>query len=1528
MSEKKTRAQVIKKGIARTISWTIIALLTLTLGLLLLLQVPSFQTFIAKKTANYLSEKTGFTTTLSKVSIKWLDEIELEGLAIRDTQDSLMIGADKILIDFNITDLFSEQSINLDELRTEKLKVQLINNAVDGDLNINAFIAQINKLSTSTDTTASAKPFEIDRIRLLQSDFIISNPSLDTIEDGVDYNHLHFAELFGDIRNLRVSNDTIELNILGLEGLEPKTGFRINNLRTNFHYSKTKIGLTELNLSAGTSVIKDSLVFRFSNPSNLSYFIDSVSIEASMNNSRIYSEDLALFAPAVAGYDQFYILDGEISGPVSNISMNDFRLGFGRASHFSGNLSFEGLPDIDNTFVMANLLNSSVVMSDLSPYLDRESLKQISSLGRVNFTGEFIGLFNDFVANGSFKTALGNINSDINMKLSPGQIPQYRGALALQNFNLGKFINNTENVGLVSMKGNIEGQGFNQEDADLLLDASFSSLGLKGYDYTNITTDVRFAGNLFQGDIKIDDPNLKFNATAFIDLRNNLDLINITAQLDTAFLRELNLTEEDIFVSTKVYTDLRGLQIDSLTGYAEFLDNYIVYNGRSLKLDSLEFQSIKKNQDRQIRLSSSLIDAEIFGQFNFTTIIEDAQIFAKEIELALINDKEEINSYYSEKNLASEAAYYRADFTFNLKDANPIIQLFDPYIYVSENTNVEGSFINGYTSIFALNSEIETVRVGTNTFNNNLIDINTSKIADSTDILASAYIESKRYDADADEGTLEDIYVNLIWSEKKIDFSSRIVQAPTNSIAEVFGTINLLREGTEIKFQPSNLLALEQNWQFADNNRIFIAGKEIDFENLRIVSQDQSISLTGSISEDPSKNLRLVMDNFQIENLNPFSPYPFFGMADGYLDIQDFYDNQIFDANLDILEFRIERFLAGDVSLVSKWNTEEQFVDIALGVVRDGEKVIALDGFYFPNEIDDQLKLIANLNNANLNIAEPFLAGLFSEMAGKVTGQISVTGSLDNPVVEGTGKMDNGKLKFNYLNTVYNFDGSIIFDQNEIGFRGLNLIDKDNNRGQITGGIFHDGFKDFVVDIRGSMSNLLVLNTTIRENELYYGTAVATGTFNILGPFSNLEVGVRATTNKGTNLYIPISSSNSVEQSEFIHFIDFQDSLVLAEINLEREVVLSGLKLDFDIAVTPDAYAEIIFDQKAGDIIRARGRGNLKLQIDTNGQFNMFGDYEITEGAYNFTLYGIINKEFIVEPGSKISWLGDPYEAILDIQASYRQLASLAPLVRNESALNDPAVQRRYPTRVTMDLTGSMLSPEIDFGIVIDEYPQGNIELETLVTSFKFRLENDEQELNRQVFSLIILRKFSPENSFGTGGGGGFGRSVSEFFSSQLSHYVSQIDENLEVNIDLAGLDEQALNTFQLRLSYTFLNGRLRVTRDGAITNLSNEVDVTSLAGDWTAEYLLSADGAFRVKIFSRTNLNMASTALNNTATTTGISLMYTQSFDKLDELFTSIRGKNRAEAIRRENLTKEEQEIEKNKESSKETDDQKLPLS
>lgn len=345
---------------------------------------------------------------------------------------------------------------------------------------------------------------------------------------------------------------------------------------------------------------------------------------------------------------------------------------------------------------------------------------------------------------------------------------------------------------------------------------------------------------------------------------------------------------------------------------------------------------------------------------------------------------------------------------------------------------------------------------------------------------------------------------------------------------------------------------------------------------------------------------------------------------------------------------------------------------------------------------------------------------------------------------------------------------------------------------------------------------------------------------------------------------------------------------------------MTGVSMDLNLEITPAAYAEIIFDIKAGDIIRGRGNGDLLVQLDTKGEFNMFGGIQFTEGAYNFTLYDIINKEFSIKPGSRLTWYGDPYQGIMNITASYRQLASLAPIYDKDPELQtEPAIKRKYPVEVLLKLEGAMLSPLISFDLVANDLPnnvtvegRGPVRLNFDFNAFKARL--DEQELKRQVFSLIILRRLSPLDAFSTSGS--IANSVSELLSNQLSYWLTQVDQNLEIDLDLGALDAEAFNTFQLRLSYSFLNGRLRITRDGTFTNQTQQQQsVASIAGDWTVDYLLTPDGKFKVKMYSRSNFNAVSNSLGaQTAVTTGVSLLHTQNFNEVRDLVRIARDRRR----------------------------------
>jgi hypothetical protein len=510
---------------------------------------------------------------------------------------------------------------------------------------------------------------------------------------------------------------------------------------------------------------------------------------------------------------------------------------------------------------------------------------------------------------------------------------------------------------------------------------------------------------------------------------------------------------------------------------------------------------------------------------------------------------------------------------------------------------------------------------------------------------------------------------------------------------------------------------------------------------------------------------------------------------------------------------------------------------------------------------------------------------------------------------------------------MYNFSGDVSLSRNSINFDNIRATDEKENTARARGKILHENFNQMKIDLSVDFQNFQVLNTNAKDNNLFYGEGYASGNVRFSGPLNNMLITSTARSEKNTRIFIPIQGTSSVEKKDFINFVNFSDSTFSASLanNIVTRTKLTGITLDLNIDVTPDAYCEIIFDIKAGDIIRGRGDGDIKLQLDTKGEFNMFGYIDFQEGGYNFTLYDIINKEFSINKGSRITWFGDPYAATLNITASYNQIASLAPILADPELAYVTQIRRKYPVQVLLKLDGAMLSPVINFDIVANDLPKSipvegkaPVRLDFEFAAFKNRL--DEQELKRQVFSLIILRRFSPPESFNTSGS--LVNSVSELFSNQLSYWASQVDENLEIDVDLGTLDQEAFNTFQLRLSYSFFNGRLRVTRDGALNSNPQQANSTTptdqrsslsgVVGDWTVDYLLTVDGKFKVRMYSRTNVNPLYTSVGTqNAVTTGVSLTHTQSFNQVKDLWQSAR----------KNKRKEETELQNNKEAIKEED-------
>lgn len=1488
-------------------AYTLASFLFLLIAVFLVLQMPPVQNAIVGRILRNFSNVSGFTSQIDNFRLLWFDRLELSGLSVTDPHGNQMIGAKSILINFNLGELLNQNDINVDGIILDSAEVYIsrlnLSDTVT-DLNINIFISELNKLSRGGQ--GKNPHVNIGEAILANSTFTYTDPSRDSIATGFDYNHftLHIDE--GQIQNFLAIGDTVQFDVRTLLLQDQKTKFNVHQLATSFRISQKSMEFNGLYLKAGQSFIADTVVLTYDSQRDLRDFINRVKIHAHLDSTIIHPRDLALFAPGTDRLGDPIRFSGSADGRVRKFTVSNMDARINN-TRLLGKLDLDGLPDINETFIILNLRNSQLDFDDLSFLVSEDALERLRPFGRITMNGQFLGYPTDFVANGDFISRLGRISSDINFKVNEEDIDKstYIGKVRMVDFDLGRYLQDTVLFQRVSLDGNLNGSGLTLATANFALNGKISTLGFKGYTYKNIVSDAKFASQFFSGAMTIDDPNLKFTATGSVDLREDRNIIKVEANLDTAVLHVLNLSNKKILLKSKLDVDIRGLELDSLVGTADLRDFSINIEDEHMALRQVHLLADKEGSNRVVKLETTLFDALIEGNYLFTDLTRDLDRLIREMALNVRNNDAEIRRYYQVRR--PRPRNYRATFEFNIKDVEPLDALLALDINLSPNTRIEGSFTSGYTTIFRAFTQMDTLDYHKNRFLNTEAELTVSKIADSTNVLAVGFVNSAKQFFNSGLVT-ENLITEGVWNKDRIDFRLDGEQTSRGNYVQLEGAIDFMRDSTRIKLHPSPVHILDRNWHIEPENEVIVRGKEWDVRDLTILNRDQFISLNGQISEDSTKVLNLKVGNLDMSIFDLITNKTFQGSLTAEVDLSNYYRSLSVENELAIDSLTVNDFLVGDVRGNTLYDPVKRRFNMVLSVDRLDERIVALYGSYTPSNVKP-LDLEASLDHANLRILQPFLQEILTEIDGTVTGRFIITGDLRDPQINGEGLVDNGQIKVNYTQALYNFNGIVGLRPREIYFKDIELTDVYRNKGKLNGTISHRNFYEMHVNLDASFTDFQVLNTTPRDNSLFYGQGFATGNVRFTGPVWNMTITSNARTEKNTRIFIPVGGNEAAETEEFINFVNLHDTLTVNVKGKEASnaVTITGVNLELFLDVTPDAYCEIIFDIKSGDIIRGRGSGDLKLQLDTKGEFNMFGTIAFTEGAYNFTLYDIINKEFEIEGGSLITWSGDPYGANLDIDATYNQNASFAPLVNDQSENSSPELKRKYPVKVLLNLEGAMRTPDITFDIVAPELPQtvsvANMPLSFVFDTFKNKL--DEQELKRQVFSLIVLRKFQPLESFNTSGT--LYNSVSEVLSNQLSYWMSQVDENLEIDVDLGTMDQEAFNTFQLRLSYTFLNGRLRITRDGTFGNTEynetyNQNNVASVAGDWTVDYFLTADGKFKVKMYNRTNYNQLSTSVNNQYFTTGVSLQHVQSFNDFKDLIGLARRNKSNAAPEEEN--------------------------
>lgn len=1495
--------KLLEKFINGLIVVVIFALLALGIATIAL-QIPPVQTYAVQLVASSVSGTLGYPITVERVNIKWFDVLSLEGVSVKDLNKKDMIDVGRIDVNVDVWKIMEDASkeIHLDEVNLYRPDVHLVVIPETGSLNIDGFIERISEVTSSgiprpANAPENNTPFTIGRSRITDGTFRYDDPreSRRKGDRVFDYSHFELNKLNGNLKNFLAQGDTISFLATSLETVDRQTGLAMKDLKTRFLFCQKKMELKELSTHIGSSYLTDDITFHYNRSGDLGDFNHKVFLRAHFIDSFIHSRDLGLFSEYVDNLNESWRLSGDFNGKVDDFRLSDADIHFGKGSRLTGSFAFKGFPKIEGIKMDIRLVTSKVEPADIVQYYPEWNMHEtLKKFGATLLDGTFKGTVDDFAVNVSSSSSLGKASGDLVFHISDAKNTTYSGDVKTTDFEVGTLFDDPETWQKLDFSGSIHGKGLELKYASTNMDAVVSRVGFRNYNYKGIKLKGNIQNEYFNGQVSARDSNLVVNLEGIFDLSKSKNTFDVKGIVQRANLNALGFTTDTITLRTELDVMVKGNNVDELVGNAKLLNTYLLTakNERNLVIDTLLISSLQEGEKRTLQLDSEFLSAKAEGDFLPTEAWRDLSQLLAEYKLYFFENEANRADYYAKKVRQLVKHKYEIDYQVETKNLSRFLAFMSPDIYVSPGARVEGFFKMDNTAFLTVNAKADTSRYGKNEFIKSEVDITTSKFVNSAEVLASALVTSSQQQISVLVPT-ERLELEGTWDEDHIDFNGGIRQVKSANRANLAGEIRFLSAGLDIGFKNSKMNLLDEEWAMPSNSLISVVGNDITLRNLGLINGRQVLSVNGMISEDPERNVQVDIRNFKLETLNTVLETQLTGIMDGSAKVRDVYKSIVLDANFSIEGLGYAKYEFGNLSGAGIWDQFASQLVVDAQLNKNTRKVFSVTGSYNPKRAGNSLNMKAIFSKADLEALEPFAEGLVSDVSGTAQGVVDIRGTVDAPVLSGSLMVEKGKMKFDYLQSVFTFNDKINFSESEISVNNMILTDIDGNTATLRGGVFHDGFKYFTLGFNADLRNFRILNTTSRDEDAdsFYGTAFVTGQASIYGPIDNMKIEANATSNKGTKIYIPLDGATEVATQDYIQFVSklpaIADSVSSGSEGSRRRVA-GGIKMDFNFNLTPDASCEIILDRQTGDIIRAFGRGRLNMNIDTQGDFTMTGTYEIDRGDYNFTLQNVINKKFVIKPGSRITWSGDPYGAQLNVTAGYTQMVSLLGVLPSSGSTTDDAqaLSRRYPVEVTIGLTDGLMSPQIKYDLkILDNASLGRYRGQ--LEAFQSRLKADEQQLSLQVSSLLVMNQLQPESSL-SGQGAGYqnmlGNSISELVSNQISRWASQVNEKLEVGVTGLSLDQNAMNNVQLRFSYRFLNDRFRVTRDGRISSGvsgANQYDATSLLGEWTLEYWLTQNGSVRVKAYNR---NILSPLGVNYAPTPGggFSFQFTHSFNRI----------------------------------------------
>ena len=1424
----------------------------------------------------------------------------IEDLLVLDQQKDTLLSTPKFIVALNMFSLEKRVlDINTVQVNDGSFFLKSLKEK-DKGTNLD-FI--IDYFDSGPSTGKKKKPFQISVNRVIINNLQLKykNLQVDTVINGVNFDDVELKNMNGIFEQLNTKDHVMQADIKNLTFKE-KSGFYLKNLTAFTTIDTNRIELKKLLLVTNKSRLTDYYEMKFNKFGDFNDYINKVRMKANFKNSHLASRDISFFSPELSRMNLDIDIDGQITGLVNNLRAKKLAVKAGKATYVKGDFNIKGLPNLRETFMELKFDMAATNKKDLDEILGNTTGNKrkvipviVEKFGNIYFNGTFTGFQNDFIAFGEFKTKLGRVVSDVNMKINAKGIPSYSGNIKTYDFSLGNLLDE-KSLGKITAAVYVKGRGTEINSITEEVNGDIKYIDFNDYRYSNVKIDGTFDKKFFDGNLKIDDRNLQLNFDGGVNLNPKLPVFNFKATIKNAKLRALHLFKDSLKVDATFSTNFSGTNLNNIQGNL-LIQKIRLNNVKGIyNIDSVQLQAKGIGVDRTLKINSDVLDASIKGQYDLNTLPSYYKALAKTYIPSLKTDIVKFNDQIFQFNLT-------------IKRFEPVAELIAPGLEIEDQAILIGNF-DSKKNIATLNGFVKKLTYKGVIANNIIIDENT------TSNQLQAIITSDRVDLN-DSLYIKNVNISNILRNDSLGLNVKLSNADDANQLDLNGLVEFGKDTTaRISILPSILKINSQDWTIQEKVRINFRGGKTEITNFDLRNGNQLLTVDGVLSADPNEALTVGFKSFSLKTLNPFVKtlgIKLSGNVNGQTKLYSLMKSPRISDGIKIDSLDLNDTYIGTLTDTSSFNQEANAANIFMRINTSEKETFKITGKLDLREKD--LDLSVKMDETELAVLTPFVSNLVSNLKGHISSDLTVKGPFSAPKINGDIQLDEAQVMVNYLKTTYKINDKVHVENSVIQINNLDLKDTGNNTATANGSVDLNEINTPTLDITIKARTFMALNTTAKDNQLYFGQAFATGTFIFKGPTNKMYIGIDAKTEKGTVFNLPLNSSETVSSKDFITFLS-KDTAA----NAKKATSFDGLTMSFKLRIDPNSTANLFTN--LGNL-SGKGNADLDLEINSLGDFEMSGDYIIESGSFDFTAQEVINKKFTIRQGGTIRWIGNPNNAQIQLKAIYELRAGLSDLYLAANRDNSSNANLRVPVEVEMGLSGLLTQPDIKLDIFFPSNPSIKEELQAYFS--------DENNLNLQAFSLIIRRSFAPgsgRQDFGKQISSGVASTATELLFNQFNNVLSSL------NLDFVDINIRSLS--EASASFRFFDNRVTVNAgvvDRRSTNDLSPIGFSSsnVGGEVEVLALIRRDGTLVGKLANKPPTIQSifvNPGINPNTNVTSFGLIYSQQFDNFREFVQKVTGEyrrnqkkreaerqqNSRQSINKEAITEEQKKLKKNK--------------